>query len=279
LPNISEEDLLHIDDPPIVRHWPIWKRSADIDSQPNNSILLESATGVRKDQVPFHLIAPYHFAAEKPQKVGVYTYKLARGFYTWHSPLAMKTIQIGEITYSVLPQSEILDVFKRINLSMTYEEDPFESCSIYRDDVFILITRASKEMLVSVDGYYYRLYSPLKTSAFCGSYISALYYSTNLLLLGTSDGRVRAYIVPAINGILNIDLDNPSWEEEAGTLSLGQPVSHIHVGLLSSRQNINEYQNHSNIENESVSIVIAYENNSMTVIKRSLEFTEKKKLT
>jgi len=251
-----------------TNHQPSWKRFAEIRHQyGTDSIVFENGYRYDWDQVPFHLILPYHYAQEKGHK---------QGYSVCYSPVPMRTIVIGNITYAVLPSTETLKVLEIRDFTMTNRDDIFESCSIYRDDVFILITRASKQLLVSVDGYYYKVYSPLQLESFCGSYISAVHYSYNLLLLGTSDGRIRAYSIPANNGILALDLENPSWEEEAGIWSYGMPVSHIHIGLLSQVQTENKF-NKTNDADESVSIVIAYENNSMTVIKRSLNFTDIKK--
>merc|ERR1712173_83429 len=106
--------------------------------------------------------------------------------------MGVRTILIGEVTYAILPDDRTWEALDVKYVSMSNKRDIFESSSIYRDDVFILITSATKQLLVSVDGFYYRAYSPLKAKTFCGHYISAIYYTSNVLLLGSSDGKVRA---------------------------------------------------------------------------------------
>merc|ERR1719262_767598 len=112
--------------------------------------------------------------------------------------------------------------------SLTNVVDVFELSSIFRDDLFILITRKTKQMLASVDGFYYKSYSPMQIQSFYGSYITTAYYTSNILILGLSNGGVRAYIVPGKAGILNLDLAKPTWIVEAEKCS-GSPVIHIHV--------------------------------------------------
>ena len=73
-----------------------------------------------------------------------------------------RTIIIGGISYAILPDKQTCDILGVTSFSMANQLDIFESCSIYCDDVVILLTRATKDLLVSSDGFLYRAHSPLK---------------------------------------------------------------------------------------------------------------------
>jgi hypothetical protein len=181
-----------------------------------------------------------------------------------------RIVEIEKVEYVVLPNKDTCKALGVQRFSMAngvdvFEPREFESCSIFRDDVFILITRRTKQMLASVDGFYYKLYSTTKMQSFYGSHITATYYTSNILILGLSDGGVRAYIVPGKAGILNLDLAKPTWIVEAEKCS-GSPVIHIHVRRY--REYSMPIDMHSN--SGKVVIVAAHDDNSVTVIKRSL---------
>merc|ERR1712141_94191 len=179
-----------------------------------------------------------------------------------------RIVQIEKVEYVVQPYEDTCKALGIQRFPMTNVVDVFESCSIFRDDVFILIARKTKQMLASVDGFYYKLYSPMKMQSFYGSHVTTAYYTSNILILGLSNGGVRAYIVPGKAGILNLDLDKPAWIVEAGKWSFGSPVIHIHVGRYQEYKDM-QSDMHSNLGK--VVIVAAHDDNSVTVIKRSLK--------
>ena len=131
-----------------------------------------------------------------------------------------------------------------------------EACYIFRDDVYIMLTKA-KEMLVSVEGLFYRYYTRLdfNSKGFGNAYISVCYFTMNLLIIGTSNGLLKAYYVAKSSDLLQLDFDKPTWTEKGGSKS---GVKHIDVGLINS----------ANV----LAIVITQEDNLITVIQRYYHF-------
>ena len=72
---------------------------------------------------------------------------------------------------------------------------------------------------------------------------------------------------------MNLDLDKPNWMEEAGIWTFGKAVSHIHVGKF-HRSKDNSKQNR-NADDGKITIAVAHDDNSMTIIKRSLRFLKR----
>ena len=74
-------------------------------------------------------------------------------------------------------------------------------------------------------------------------------------------------------GLLSLNLDEPSWMEEAGIWTFGKPVNHIHVGLFQKSSGSTDQRVDS--DDCKVAIAVAHEDNSVTVIKRSLKFLKR----
>lgn len=254
---------------------PEWRKYARLDEQVENRNKEETLLFGRKNlfHVPSTISWEYqtlHIIESRENLVQTGSVsineKSFEGTFGWNS---LRMVQIEELEYFVLPYENTCEALGVERTQKIKRYDVFESCSIFRDDVFIIITRITKQMLTSVDGFYYKAYCPMKLQSFYGSYITTTYYTSNVLILGLSNGDVRAYNAPGKSGLLNLNLDKPAWTAKPSKWSIGSPVTHIHVGMS---QEFPGMRNDAHLDCGKVVIVASHEDNSITVVKRSLTF-------
>jgi len=164
-----------------------------------------------------------------------------------------KEVIIDRKTYLILDNNETYKAFQIQNDKLAYLHDKIKACYVFRDDVYIIITKA-RELLVSADGLFYRHYTRSDFQCFENEHISACYFIMNLFIIGTSNGSLKGYIVPKSSDLLHLDLEKPSWTEKVATES---EIKNIDVGFINSEC--------------AVTILTIQENNLITVIHRNFD--------
>jgi len=155
--------------------------------------------------------------------------------------------------FLILDNNETYKAFQVQNYKLAYLHDKIKTCYVFRDDVYIIITIAN-ELLVSVDGLFYRHYTRSDFECFENAHVSACYFIMNLLIIGTSNGSLKGYTVPKSSDLLQLDFDKPSWTEKVATES---EIKNIDVGFINSAC--------------AVTILTIQENNLITVIHRKFD--------
>lgn len=101
-----------------------------------------------------------------------------------------------------VPKDEKMDIWKCVKWG-----------KVYRDDLFLMLNK-KHQLLISIDGFYFKAYGPFKNVYGLGQVTSVVYFS-DVFVLGFSSGHIRIYFVPNPIDLLNLDFDD-CMEFEAG---------------------------------------------------------------
>ena len=174
-----------------LAHAPVWKKVARLEKQSlrqsiDGSLLLETGSFYDPKHVSLHIVEPltnssHNHSIVKKTKIGEESFAILPNLRTAEAPIGSsvntvriagrppaskgpvsQTTIIGWQQFAILPDTRTCEVLGVDSVAKVHGDHVLEACSIYRDDVVILLTRTSKHLLVSVDGFYYRAYAPLE---------------------------------------------------------------------------------------------------------------------